>query len=154
MLIINSMLQFQYIAASSGLSKAGKYGIAIVVLISGLGCIACCALYVSAPRRDRGRTQESTTELFSTVINRQPQVFIDGLDGQTIESYPKTQLGESLELPDPNNKTCPICLGEYQSKEILRTIPECNHYFHSGCIDEWLRKTPTCPLCRNSPDQE
>ncbi|PRQ17424.1 putative transcription factor C2H2 family [Rosa chinensis] len=136
---------------SYGLSKATKYGIAIGVLIPGLLSITCCALYVSAPRRDHGRIQESTTELSGTVTNRQPQVFIAGLDGQTIESYPKTQLSERLELPDPNDKTCPICLGEYQPKETLRTIPECNHYFHANYIDEWLRKNPTCPLCRNLP---
>nr|XP_011465641.1 PREDICTED: putative RING-H2 finger protein ATL21B [Fragaria vesca subsp. vesca] len=143
--------------ATSGLSKAAKYGIAVGVLIPGLLSITCCALYVSSqrgqrPERNRGRLHEITTELSGTVFNRHPQVlFIPGLDSLTIASYPKTQLGESLELPNPNDKTCPICLGEYQPKETLRTIPECNHYFHSNCIDEWLGKNPTCPLCRKLP---
>lgn len=74
-----------------------------------------------------------------------------GLDGPTIEKYPKTLLGESGRLPKPNDNTCPICLSEYEPKETLRTIPECNHYFHAHCIDEWLKMNATCPLCRNSP---
>ena len=68
---------------------------------------------------------------------------IHGLDGPTIESYPKTLLGESRELPNPNDNTCPICLSEYKPKEMLRTIPECNHYFHVNCIDKWLKINAT-----------
>ncbi|KAI9174376.1 hypothetical protein LWI28_016415 [Acer negundo] len=72
-------------------------------------------------------------------------------DTPTIESYPKTLVGESRRLPKPSDNTCLICLCEYQPKEILRTIPECNHYFHVSCIDEWLRLNATCLVCRNSP---
>ncbi|XP_031278815.1 putative RING-H2 finger protein ATL69 [Pistacia vera] len=79
-------------------------------------------------------------------------VILTGLDEPTIESYPKTLLGESGRLPKPNDNTCPICLSEYQPKESLRTIPECEHYFHADCIDEWLKMNATCPLCRNSPE--
>ncbi|XWS38234.1 hypothetical protein CRYUN_Cryun19dG0113400 [Craigia yunnanensis] len=71
------------------------------------------------------------------------------LDGPTIEAYPITLLGESRRLPRPNDNTCPICLCDYQAKETLRTIPDCNHYFHAPCIDEWLKLNATCPLCRN-----
>ena len=43
---------------------------------------------------------------------------------------------------------CSICLGEYQEKEILRIMPKCGHNFHLSCIDIWLRKQSTCPVCR------
>lgn len=43
---------------------------------------------------------------------------------------------------------CTICLGEYQEKEILRIMPKCGHKFHLSCIDVWLRKQSTCPVCR------
>lgn len=80
----------------------------------------------------------------------QPAVVPTGLDKPTIESYPKTILGDSGRLPKPNDSTCPICLCEYHPKETLRSIPKCNHYFHAICIDEWLKINATCPLCRNS----
>ncbi|XP_004510868.1 RING-H2 finger protein ATL54-like [Cicer arietinum] len=43
---------------------------------------------------------------------------------------------------------CVICLGDYKEKEILRIIPYCGHTFHLYCIDMWLRKQSTCPVCR------
>ncbi|CAM0903291.1 unnamed protein product [Alopecurus aequalis] len=45
---------------------------------------------------------------------------------------------------------CSICLGEYTEKEILRIIPTCGHNFHLTCLDVWLQKQTTCPMCRIS----
>ncbi|RDX94857.1 E3 ubiquitin-protein ligase ATL59 [Mucuna pruriens] len=45
---------------------------------------------------------------------------------------------------------CVICLAEYKEKEVLRMIPKCGHTFHLSCIDMWLRKQSTCPVCRLS----
>uniref|UniRef100_A0A0A9GFX0 RING-type domain-containing protein n=1 Tax=Arundo donax TaxID=35708 RepID=A0A0A9GFX0_ARUDO len=45
---------------------------------------------------------------------------------------------------------CSICLGEYKEKEILRIMPTCRHNFHLECIDVWLQKQTTCPICRIS----
>ncbi|CAH8279456.1 unnamed protein product [Arabidopsis lyrata] len=80
-------------------------------------------------------------------------VNVMGLDGPTIESYPKIVLGESKRLPKVDDATCAICLSEYEAKETLRTIPPCQHCFHADCIDEWLKLNGTCPVCRNSPEQ-
>ncbi|KAI3862145.1 hypothetical protein MKW92_020625 [Papaver armeniacum] len=74
-----------------------------------------------------------------------------GLDGTTIESYPKITLGESRRIPTPNDGTCSICISEYCPKDTVRTIPDCKHCFHAECIDEWLRMNASCPLCRTSP---
>lgn len=77
---------------------------------------------------------------------------IEGLDEATIESYAKVVLGESNRVPGPNDDdTCPICLSEFNPNETLRCIPYCQHFFHTDCIDEWLRIKPTCPLCRKFP---
>lgn len=43
---------------------------------------------------------------------------------------------------------CSICLGDYEEKEMLRVIPTCHHNFHLVCIDLWLQKQSTCPICR------
>ncbi|KAL5061280.1 hypothetical protein RYX36_032884 [Vicia faba] len=107
----------------------------------GTGCLACYS---------RGRT-----------ISDEPAININitrmgvGLDESTIESFEKIVLGESRRLPgvEHNDGTgcCPICLSEYNSKDIIRCVPECRHCFHAHCIDEWLRMNTTCPICRNSP---
>ena len=26
---------------------------------------------------------------------------------------------------------------------------KCGHMFHSACIDNWLKRTLECPMCRN-----
>ncbi|KAM0882707.1 hypothetical protein ACQ4PT_032128 [Festuca glaucescens] len=32
--------------------------------------------------------------------------------------------------------------------ETCRRLRECGHVFHAGCIDEWLKRSSTCPSCR------
>ncbi|KDO46573.1 hypothetical protein CISIN_1g035703mg [Citrus sinensis] len=46
---------------------------------------------------------------------------------------------------------CSICLCDYKPKDSVRCIPDCHHCFHADCVDEWLRMSATCPLCRSSP---
>nr|XP_011463981.1 PREDICTED: putative RING-H2 finger protein ATL21A [Fragaria vesca subsp. vesca] len=146
------------VSSHTGLSGSAKYGIIIGVGIPGILCTLGIGLYV-CDRVGRVRDgllhqRQSITEL-STAVDQQVEpapLVIVGLDGRTIESYPNFQLDESLELPEPDDKTCSICLCEYQPKETIRIIPDCNHYFHASCIYEWLRKNPTCPLCRNPPE--
>eukprot|EP00268_Persea_americana_P010113 TRINITY_DN14085_c1_g1_i1.p1 TRINITY_DN14085_c1_g1~~TRINITY_DN14085_c1_g1_i1.p1 ORF type:complete len:168 (-),score=15.28 TRINITY_DN14085_c1_g1_i1:298-801(-) len=45
---------------------------------------------------------------------------------------------------------CSICLGEYKDREKLRMLPTCGHNFHLTCIDIWLQRQSTCPICRLS----
>ncbi|XP_057511716.1 putative RING-H2 finger protein ATL21B [Actinidia eriantha] len=136
-----------------GLPRGAKYAIIIgggipgLVFLIGLMCYICGRI-----RAYNTRPPNLDPELSNPTINPQRALVMTGLDRSTIESYPKTMLGESKRLPNPNDGTCPICLAEYQPKDTLRTIPECNHYFHATCIDEWLRMNATCPLCRSSAD--
>ncbi|KNA13224.1 hypothetical protein SOVF_118690 [Spinacia oleracea] len=139
-------------SSSSGLPKSAKYGLILGAGIPGLVCIVGLTFYTSSRvSARRNQTRRYTNTESSPSIFPQPIILTLGLDLPTIESYPKTILGESKRLPKPSDNICPICLSEYQPKEALRSIPECNHYFHADCIDEWLRMNATCPLCRNSP---
>ncbi|CAN6237715.1 unnamed protein product [Urochloa humidicola] len=45
--------------------------------------------------------------------------------------------------------TCSVCLEEVRGGEMVRSLPECRHVFHVGCIDPWLQWHVTCPLCRS-----
>ena len=45
---------------------------------------------------------------------------------------------------------CAICHERIVAEELLRNLPGCTHTFHQYCIDNWLRQSPTCPLCRNN----
>ncbi|WVZ48948.1 hypothetical protein U9M48_000334 [Paspalum notatum var. saurae] len=43
---------------------------------------------------------------------------------------------------------CAVCLAELDDGVSVRVLPVCMHYFHAGCVGEWLRAHHTCPLCR------
>ncbi|KAI8032936.1 RING-H2 finger protein ATL32 [Camellia lanceoleosa] len=48
------------------------------------------------------------------------------------------------------DRTCAVCLCEYEEGQELRTLPECMQSFHVPCIDMWLYSHSTCPVCRNN----
>ncbi|XP_063942586.1 RING-H2 finger protein ATL20-like [Daucus carota subsp. sativus] len=141
------------VTSKGGLSAGAKYGITIGAGLPGLFLLVCLSIYARKKINDRALIQQRHhVSDFPTTIALQPPRFAMGLDKLTIDSYPMTVLGESKRLPKPSDSTCAICLSEYQPNDTLRTVPECNHYFHSNCIDEWLKLNATCPICRNFPE--
>ncbi|GBM58052.1 hypothetical protein AVEN_222819-1, partial [Araneus ventricosus] len=59
----------------------------------------------------------------------------------------------SVEVLTPDRDTacdfnCPICLDTTYHKE-MKLLP-CSHGFHQVCIDEWLRRSRSCPFCRKA----
>ncbi|XP_056161981.1 E3 ubiquitin-protein ligase ATL42-like isoform X2 [Syzygium oleosum] len=49
---------------------------------------------------------------------------------------------------------CAVCLSKFEDIEILRLLPKCRHAFHIDCIDYWLEKHSSCPLCRHKVSDE
>ncbi|KAL3521237.1 hypothetical protein ACH5RR_019386 [Cinchona calisaya] len=43
---------------------------------------------------------------------------------------------------------CAICLAIFQDGEKVKVLPNCHHFYHSECVDEWLRTQSSCPICR------
>ncbi|KAF8670586.1 hypothetical protein HU200_050613 [Digitaria exilis] len=46
---------------------------------------------------------------------------------------------------------CAVCLSAMQDGEAVRALPGCRHAFHVACVDAWLCKRATCPVCRARP---
>ena len=40
---------------------------------------------------------------------------------------------------------CSICI-EINYNQVI--ITDCNHEFHEKCLFEWMKNSPTCPICR------
>ncbi|CAK9136195.1 unnamed protein product [Ilex paraguariensis] len=78
-----------------------------------------------------------------------------GLDEATLHSYPMLFYSEvRVKNKDATTTTatcCSICLADYRGSDMLRLLPDCGHLFHLKCVDPWLRRNPTCPVCRTSP---
>lgn len=51
------------------------------------------------------------------------------------------RIGESCE--------CSICKDDFAaSQEIIKL--DCRHSYHAGCLESWLQRNSTCPMCRQS----
>lgn len=46
-----------------------------------------------------------------------------------------------------DDDSCAICMSEYQTGDIIRTLP-CGHKYCQKCIDPWLVEHVECPVCR------
>ena len=53
------------------------------------------------------------------------------------------------ENADAENKSCPICYGDYKQGGGLVGLP-CKHDYHPECVKPWLAKHNSCPMCRKN----
>jgi hypothetical protein len=44
---------------------------------------------------------------------------------------------------------CAICQSEMSVGSEARSLSECEHTFHPGCIDTWFQRSVHCPVCRH-----
>jgi len=50
------------------------------------------------------------------------------------------------------DKICAICLESVTTKDDNASLG-CHHKFHFTCIQYWLKKKSTCPVCRAKPEE-
>ncbi|XP_015060718.1 E3 ubiquitin-protein ligase ATL42-like [Solanum pennellii] len=70
-----------------------------------------------------------------------------GIDKTIIESLPFFRF--SMLKGSRQGLECAVCLSKFEDVEVLRLLPKCKHAFHINCIDQWLEKHSSCPLCRH-----
>ena len=62
------------------------------------------------------------------------------------------KLNKPLKIKKNDNilsEQCFICMENYKYLQYKRILPNCNHCYHKKCIDKWLKKKASCPICRN-----
>ncbi|KAK9164120.1 hypothetical protein Syun_005022 [Stephania yunnanensis] len=67
-------------------------------------------------------------------------VCLDLQDQKIVDFDPMKRQGKST--------GCVICLNEFVLGQSCRVLQPCNHIFHERCVNKWLKKKRTCPLCR------
>ncbi|KAL9672420.1 hypothetical protein QQ045_028670 [Rhodiola kirilowii] len=82
-----------------------------------------------------------------------------GLDAAVISALPVLLYGSMVVVGGKSGEECDseegggeccICLSLFEEDDKIKMLPECNHCFHSECVDRWLITQSTCPLCRSS----
>lgn len=74
--------------------------------------------------------------------------FAGGMSAEQIEKLPLVAHSDDCQCRSGTKFRCIICLSDVKANEMLREIPRCGHRFHSSCVDPWLGRSATCPLCR------
>ncbi|UJR37664.1 hypothetical protein I4U23_030360 [Adineta vaga] len=69
-----------------------------------------------------------------------------GLTDSELERLPTMIYTKSCTHIQADDK-CAVCLSEYIGGEKLKHL-RCKHFFHSECIDPWLKTSTRCPICR------
>merc|ERR1712137_1157222 len=80
--------------------------------------------------------------------------FLSSLDA-TVKKKPAASRKEISSLPTKKLKVtdfqagdrCAICIEEYVKGDRVKTLP-CNHFFHTKCINQWLKVNKVCPVDR------
>ncbi len=55
----------------------------------------------------------------------------------------------TIDDDDQQGKCCAICIDNFGNGDIVRELP-CTHEFHAACVDQWLKSTSLCPMCKRS----
>ncbi|KAK7292198.1 hypothetical protein RIF29_07969 [Crotalaria pallida] len=69
-----------------------------------------------------------------------------GLSGDSLNKLPQHVVLKDKKAED--NICCTICLQDIEKGETARSLPRCQHTFHLICVDKWLVKNDSCPVCR------
>ncbi|KAJ7973813.1 putative Ring finger protein [Quillaja saponaria] len=75
-----------------------------------------------------------------------------GIDKTVVESLPFFRFSSLKGTKE--GLECAVCLSKFEDIEMLRLLPKCKHAFHIDCIDHWLEKHSSCPLCRHKVSSE
>ena len=64
-----------------------------------------------------------------------------------IERLPVTTYTQAaLDNLGADERECPICMVEYEVDDEIRFLP-CMHVYHTKCVDDWLQRNLSCPVC-------
>ena len=79
-----------------------------------------------------------------------PPEFMQGLFKQRFNEFER----QHQELSDEDKK-CSICFLEYGENDEITPLPcDDRHFFHTQCIEDWLKANNSCPICRKPINQE
>ncbi|KAF8700778.1 hypothetical protein HU200_010243 [Digitaria exilis] len=132
-------------------SHSGKYSILFVLdIISSLFSGRIVWEKVSPALQ---RAVQSQMSLLSTPFIDNNDLFETGSTGgmsrDLIDRIPKMRFSAANNRDqETDSSCCSVCLQDFGAQQFVRALPHCQHVFHVRCIDNWLLRHASCPLCR------
>lgn len=102
------------------------------------------------PHALRGRNPQEMVERILATLERMGIQFGEdrpaGLDRNNLSKLTRGAFKKRPTRSGEEEK-CTICLVEFEDGETVNQLP-CQHIFHVNCIENWLLRTATCPVCK------
>ncbi|XP_058206797.1 E3 ubiquitin-protein ligase At1g63170-like [Rhododendron vialii] len=123
------------------------------ILCSMICCCLPCIISILGVRDDvngmRGATEEIINALPTHKFKSKEKESHSSRDSNSgVEEGGFLAAGTEKErVISGEDAVCCICLARYADNDELRELP-CSHFFHTECVDKWLKINASCPLCK------
>jgi len=88
------------------------------------------------------------------LANQDPMLTSEPADQNHIEALPTHSITASeVAVASEEHQHCTICIEAFHEGDELRILP-CLHRYHRACIDTWLHRNGTCPICKHRVDAD
>ncbi|CAO2043978.1 unnamed protein product [Urochloa humidicola] len=72
-----------------------------------------------------------------------------GMSRDLIYRIPKLRFSVASNCDKKTDSSCClVCLQDFGAQQFVRALSQCQHVFHVRCIDNWLLRQASCPLCQ------
>lgn len=88
--------------------------------------------------------EEIMEQLLRSVRSRQEH---RGINPNQLENIQTIKFKKDPLVAPGEEEKCPICCAEFEDDESLSKL-ECTHLYHKECINTWLVRNATCPVCK------
>lgn len=123
------------------------------ILCAIICCCFPCIISILGFREDlthtRGATLESIKALptYKFISKRNLNQELNQINSETYDGGILGIGTDKERIISSEDAVCSICLAEYVENDDLRELP-CQHFFHTKCVDKWLKINALCPLCK------
>ncbi|GAA0146071.1 hypothetical protein LIER_06109 [Lithospermum erythrorhizon] len=124
------------------------------ILCAMICCCLPCIISVLGIREDmngvRGASEESINALPAHKFKLKKTESSSNEEGGSEDTDDGGVVAEGTEKEraiSGKDAACCICLTKYVDDDDLRELP-CSHFFHTECVDKWLKINASCPLCK------
>ena len=119
----------------------------ILVIMAGysIGILFLMCLYTDVMfRRLLSPRQPRDAVILNSAVN---QMNAQNQNAQNQNAQNAISAVEPIAVIVDNETECCICL---EKNEKLWITCQCSHSFHATCISEWMKRNPSCPVCRKT----